>query len=93
MAMTNNISEHHLQIPGIIGLAVGIGSGKTTVSHYLATAYQLPVLDADIYALVAVELGFTVLKAIAIASSKVDLIFISYHFLIYVVSRLLKLPL
>lgn len=49
----------------IIGLTGGIGTGKTTVSHYLATAYQLPVLDADIYARVAVQLGSPVLKAIA----------------------------
>ncbi len=88
--MTINKSERQLQLPGIIGLTVGIGSGKPTVSHYLATAYQLPVLDADIYARVAVELGSPVLKAIAIASSKVDLIFIRDQFLIYVVSRLLN---
>lgn len=49
----------------IIGLTGGIGSGKTTVSHYLATVYQLPVLDADIYAREAVQLGSPVLKAIA----------------------------
>ncbi len=49
----------------IIGLTGGIGTGKSTVSHYLATAYQLPVLDADIYARVAVELGSPVLEAIA----------------------------
>lgn len=44
----------------------GIGTGKTTVSHYLATAYNLPVLDADIYARVAVERGSPLLKAIAL---------------------------
>jgi dephospho-CoA kinase len=49
----------------LIGLTGGIGTGKSTVSHYLATAYQLPILDADIYARVAVELGSPVLKAIA----------------------------
>lgn len=49
----------------IIGLTGGIATGKSTVSHYLATAYQLPVLDADIYARLAVELGSPVLKAIA----------------------------
>ena len=49
----------------IIGLTGGIGTGKSTVSHYLATAHQLPVLDADIYARVAVQLGSPVLKAIA----------------------------
>ena len=50
----------------IIGLTGGIGTGKSTVSHYLATAYQLPVLDADIYARVAVKIGSPVLKAIAL---------------------------
>ena len=50
----------------IIGLTGGIGTGKSTVSHYLATAYQLPVLDADIYARVAVQIGSPVLKAIAL---------------------------
>lgn len=49
----------------IIGLTGGISTGKTTVSHYLATTYQLPVLDADIYAREAVQLGSPVLKAIA----------------------------
>ena len=49
----------------IIGLTGGIGTGKSTVSNYLATAHQLPVLDADIYARVAVQLGSPVLKAIA----------------------------
>lgn len=49
----------------LIGLTGGIGTGKSTVSHYLATAYQLPVLDADIYAREAVQLGSPVLGAIA----------------------------
>jgi len=49
----------------IIGLTGGIGCGKTTVSDYLASAYQLPVLDADIYAREAVELGSPVLSKIA----------------------------
>lgn len=48
----------------IIGLTGGISSGKTTVSNYLATAYQLPILDADIYARAAVGLGSPVLTAI-----------------------------
>jgi dephospho-CoA kinase len=34
----------------LIGLTGGIGTGKTTVSNYLAEKYNLPVLDADIYA-------------------------------------------
>ena len=49
----------------IIGLTGGIGTGKSTVSHYLATAYQLPVLDADIYARVAVQKNSPILSAIA----------------------------
>ena len=49
----------------IIGLTGGISTGKTTVSHYLATTYYLPILDADIYARDAVQLGSPVLKAIA----------------------------
>ena len=51
--------------PRIIGLTGGIGTGKTTVSDYLAKIHQLPVFDADIYAREAVELGSPVLKAIA----------------------------
>lgn len=38
----------------LVGLTGGIGTGKTTVSNYLATKYHLPVLDADIYARSAV---------------------------------------
>lgn len=49
----------------IIGLTGGIATGKSTVSDYLATAYQLPVLDADIYARFAVQLGSPILKVIA----------------------------
>jgi len=41
----------------IIGLTGGIATGKTTVSNYLAHCYQLPVLDADIYAREAVQVG------------------------------------
>ena len=41
----------------IIGLTGGIATGKTTVSNYLAHRYQLPVLDADIYAREAVQVG------------------------------------
>jgi len=48
----------------IIGLTGGIGTGKTTVSNYLADAYQLPVLDADIYAREAVQLGSPVFNKI-----------------------------
>ena len=49
----------------IIGLTGGIGCGKTTVSNYLANTHQLPVLDADIYAREAVQLGSSVLSKIA----------------------------
>lgn len=45
----------------IIGLTGGIGMGKTTVSNYLATVHQLPVLDADVYSREAVEPGSPVL--------------------------------
>ncbi|NES21416.1 MAG: dephospho-CoA kinase [Symploca sp. SIO3E6] len=48
----------------LIGLTGGIGTGKTTVSNYLAHTYQLPVLDADIYAREAVQLGSPILKQI-----------------------------
>jgi len=48
----------------IIGLTGGIGTGKTTVSNYLADAYQLPILDADIYAREAVQLGSPVFNQI-----------------------------
>lgn len=49
----------------IIGLTGGIGTGKSTVSHYLATSYQLPILDADIYAREAVQKSSPILSAIA----------------------------
>ncbi|HEY9795320.1 MAG TPA: dephospho-CoA kinase [Leptolyngbyaceae cyanobacterium] len=48
----------------IIGLTGGIATGKTTVSNYLAHRYQLPVLDADIYAREAVQVGSPVLSKI-----------------------------
>ncbi|MEM6450493.1 MAG: dephospho-CoA kinase [Cyanobacteria bacterium P01_D01_bin.105] len=49
----------------IIGLTGGIATGKSTVSRYLARRYQLPVLDADIYAREAVAKGSDILGAIA----------------------------
>ncbi|MGJ5633276.1 dephospho-CoA kinase [Nostoc sp. CALU 1950] len=49
----------------IIGLTGGIATGKTTVTNYLASAYNLPILDADIYARDAVSLGSPILGAIA----------------------------
>ncbi len=48
-----------------IGLTGGIAMGKTTVSNYLADRYQLPILDADIYAREAVAVGSPVLGRIA----------------------------
>jgi len=43
-----------------IGLTGGIAMGKTTVANYLASAYQFPVLDADVYAREAVRPGSAV---------------------------------
>ncbi|WP_071515287.1 dephospho-CoA kinase [Geitlerinema sp. PCC 9228] len=47
-----------------IGLTGGIATGKTTVSDYLAKKYQFPVLDADVYARLAVEKGSPVWQAL-----------------------------
>ncbi|MBW4640312.1 MAG: dephospho-CoA kinase [Gloeocapsa sp. UFS-A4-WI-NPMV-4B04] len=63
--MWDNKSDAQLHPTRIIGLTGGIATGKSTVSDYLATTYNLPVLDADIYARVAVEIGSPVLDAIA----------------------------
>ncbi|WP_404788252.1 dephospho-CoA kinase [Altericista sp. CCNU0014] len=41
----------------VLGLTGGIGTGKTTVSSYLAHRYGLPILDADCYAREAVLEG------------------------------------
>ncbi|NEQ44246.1 MAG: dephospho-CoA kinase [Leptolyngbya sp. SIOISBB] len=49
----------------IIGLTGGIATGKSTVAQYLETQHGLPVLDADVYARQAVELGSPILAAIA----------------------------
>ncbi|GBE91249.1 dephospho-CoA kinase [Nostoc cycadae] len=49
----------------IIGLTGGIATGKTTVANYLASAYHLPIFDADIYARDAVSIGSPILQAIA----------------------------
>jgi dephospho-CoA kinase len=49
----------------IIGLTGGIATGKTTVADYLASAYNLPIFDADIYARDAVSVGSPILSAIA----------------------------
>lgn len=57
--------NHKLLNRRIIGLTGGIATGKTTVSNYLGTVYQLPILDADIYAREAVIVGSPILGAIA----------------------------
>jgi dephospho-CoA kinase len=49
----------------IIGLTGGIGTGKSTVSDYLADRYHLPILDADLYAREAVAIGSEALDLIA----------------------------
>jgi len=48
----------------IIGLTGGIATGKSTVSRYLEEKHQIPVLDADVYARQAVDVGSPVLGAI-----------------------------
>ena len=49
----------------IIGLTGGIATGKTTVAKHLSQVHRLPVLDADVYAREAVQLGSPILRAIA----------------------------
>ncbi len=48
----------------LIGLTGGIGTGKTTVSNYLVDKYNLPILDADIYAREAVAENSPILQTI-----------------------------
>ncbi len=48
----------------IIGLTGGIATGKTTVSNYLFQKYQIPILDADIYARDAVKFNTPIFQAI-----------------------------
>lgn len=50
--MVNRFSPDPLR--RVIGLTGGVGMGKTTVSNYLATAHNLPILDADVFAREAV---------------------------------------
>lgn len=52
--------ENHLRV---IGLTGGIAMGKSQVSHYLSHVYQLPILDADLYARQAVLSGSPILEA------------------------------
>ncbi|MEL4893870.1 dephospho-CoA kinase [Crocosphaera sp. Alani8] len=52
------------QLKKIIGLTGGISTGKTTVSSYLNTVCQIPVLDADSYAKEAVDKNSPILETI-----------------------------
>jgi dephospho-CoA kinase len=56
--------DHSANPTRIIGLTGGIATGKTTVSNYLAQHYQLPILDADLYARAAVQPGSPILERI-----------------------------
>jgi dephospho-CoA kinase len=49
----------------LIGITGGIGTGKSTVTNYLHTRYNLPVWDADIYARSAVAVGSPILDRIS----------------------------
>lgn len=48
----------------LIGITGGIGTGKSTVTKYLQTRYNLPIWDADLYARSAVAVGSPILDAI-----------------------------
>ena len=48
----------------IIGLTGGIATGKSTVSNYLSTQHNIPVLDADVYAKEAVVKDSPILQEI-----------------------------
>ncbi len=48
----------------LIGITGGIGTGKSTVTNYLQTKYNLPIWDADVYARSAVAIGSPILAAI-----------------------------
>jgi dephospho-CoA kinase len=49
----------------LIGITGGIGTGKSTVTNYLHTRYNLPIWDADIYARSAVAVGSPILDRIS----------------------------
>jgi dephospho-CoA kinase len=49
----------------LIGITGGIGTGKSTVTNYLHTGYNLPIWDADIYARSAVAVGSPILDKIS----------------------------
>lgn len=48
----------------LIGLTGGIGTGKTTVSNYLARTYPFPIWDADVYSREAVQPDSPVLQTL-----------------------------
>ena len=48
----------------LIGITGGIGTGKSIVTNYLHTRYNLPIWDADIYARSAVAIDSPILQAI-----------------------------
>jgi dephospho-CoA kinase len=48
----------------LIGLTGGIATGKSTVARYLSETYQLPILDADLYAREAVTPNSPILDQI-----------------------------
>ncbi|AFZ48823.1 dephospho-CoA kinase [Cyanobacterium stanieri PCC 7202] len=48
----------------IIGLTGGIATGKSTVSDYLRDKYQIPVIDADVLAREAVQVGSPIFERI-----------------------------
>ena len=49
----------------LIGVTGGIGTGKSTVTNYLHTRYNLPIWDADVYARLAVTVGSPILQQIS----------------------------
>jgi dephospho-CoA kinase len=58
------MSDVEFGLQRVIGLTGGIGTGKTTVSDYLADQHRLTVLDADLYAREAVCPGSQALSEI-----------------------------
>ena len=62
--MIDNQSQQR-QPTRLIGLTGGIATGKSTVAQYLQRHYQLPILDADLFARDAVAKGSPILTAIA----------------------------
>jgi dephospho-CoA kinase len=62
---SHSISHYKNSMPQRrIGITGGIATGKTTIANYLAQTYQLPILDADIYAKDAVQINSPVLSQI-----------------------------